>query len=76
MKWSLSLAIAVILTVMVWTAFYLTFPSEPLSAMETVFVLAVFYGLTWLGRWAWRRGRPRRQAGATAEPANSGAEPK
>ncbi|WP_282606321.1 hypothetical protein [Pelagibius sp. Alg239-R121] len=45
MKWSIDLAVAVALTVFVWTAFYLTFPNEPLGAGETVFVLAVFYGL-------------------------------
>jgi hypothetical protein len=57
-KWSLDLAIAVALTVVVWTVLYQTFPSEPLSAMETVFVLAVLYGLTKLGRLAWKRWGP------------------
>ena len=55
MKWSLDLGIAVALTVLVWVAFHATFPSEPLSAMETAFVLAVLYGAVKLARWAWRR---------------------
>lgn len=55
MKWSLDLAIAVALTVLVWAGFYFTFPNEPLSAMETTFILALLYGLTKLGHWAWNR---------------------
>ena len=55
MKWSLDLGIAVGLTVVVWSVFYFTFPSEPFSAMETVFVLVVLFGLTKLGHWAWNR---------------------
>lgn len=55
MKWSLDLGIAVALTVLVWAAFYFTFPSEPFSAMETVFVLVVLYGVVKLTRWAWQR---------------------
>ena len=55
MKWSLDLGIAVALTVLVWAAFYATFPSEPFSAMETVFVLVVLYGAVKLTRWAWQR---------------------
>ena len=45
MKWSLDLGIAAALTVLVWAAFYFTFPDAPLGVAETVFVLAVFYGL-------------------------------
>lgn len=45
MKWSLDLGIAVALTVIVWAALYFTFPNEPLGLTETVFILAVFYGL-------------------------------
>ncbi len=54
-KWSVDLGIAVALTVLVWTGFYLTFPSEALTLTETVFVLAVFFGLTKLVRLAWKR---------------------
>lgn len=52
MKWSLDLGISVALTVIVWSAFYFTFPNEPLGAAETVFVLAVFFGLVKLYRLA------------------------
>ena len=52
MKWSLDLGISVALTVVVWSAFYFIFPSEPLGGAETVFVLAVFYGLLKLVRLA------------------------
>ncbi len=55
MKWSLDLGIAVVLTVLIWTGFYFIFPSEPLTAIETVFVLAVTYGLVKLLRLAWKR---------------------
>ncbi|WP_340117478.1 hypothetical protein [Pelagibius sp. 7325] len=55
MKWSQDLGIAVALTVVVWSAFYFTFPSEPFSAMETIFVLVVLFGLTKFGHWAWNR---------------------
>lgn len=55
MKWSLDLGIAVALTVIVWTAFYFTFPSEPFAALETAFLLAVLFGLVKLARWVWRR---------------------
>ena len=58
MKWSLDIVIAVVLTVLVWTGFYAAFPSEPLSAMETVFVLAVIYGLVKLSRLIWKRWGP------------------
>lgn len=44
-KWSLDLGIAVALTVLVWAALYFTFPDAPLGVAETVFILAVFYGL-------------------------------
>jgi hypothetical protein len=54
-KWSLDLAIAVALTVVVWAGFYFAFPNEPFSAMETVFILVVLYVLTKLGHWAWNR---------------------
>jgi hypothetical protein len=63
MKWSLDLGIAVGLTVLVWTAFYLAFPSEPFSAAETAFVLAVLYGLVKLCRWAWTRWGVKPKAG-------------
>ncbi len=57
-KWSVDLGIAVALTVLVWTGFYLTFPSEALTLTETVFVLVVLYGLTKLVRLAWKRWGP------------------
>lgn len=63
MKWSLDIVIAVVLTVLVWTGLYLTFPSEPLTAMETVFVLAVLYGLAKLARLTWKRWGPSLKAG-------------
>ena len=63
MKWSLDLVIAVALTVLVWASFYFTFPSEPLSAMETVFVLAVIVGVTKLVRLGWQRWRRKAKAG-------------
>jgi len=65
-KWSLDLGIAVGLTVLVWTGFYLTFPSEPLTALETVFVLTVLFGITKLARWAWIRWGPALLAAARA----------
>ena len=52
MKWSLDLGIAVALTVIVWSALYFTFPNEPLGLAETVFILAVFYGLVKLAQLA------------------------
>jgi hypothetical protein len=64
MTWSLELGIAVALTVVVWSAFTLVFPSDPLGAGETVFVLAVFYGMVKLLRWAWGRWSLRPKAGA------------
>ena len=63
MKWSLDIAIAVVLTVLIWTGFYVTFPSEPLGATETVFVLAVIYGLVKLARLIWKRLGPALKAG-------------
>lgn len=58
MRWSVDLGIAVVLTVLVWTGLHQTFPSEPLTATETVFVLAVLYGVTRLLRLAWKRWGP------------------
>lgn len=55
MKWSLDLAIAVALTVIVWSALYFAFPNDPLELAETVFVLAVFYGLVKLVQMAKKR---------------------
>ena len=66
MKWSLDIGIAAGLTVLVWFAFYLTFPSDPLGAAETAFVLAVFYALVKLCRWAWARRSIRPGAGTEA----------
>ena len=63
MKWSLDLTIAVVLTVLIWTGFYFAFPSEPFSALETVFVLAVIYGLVKLAHLAWNRWGPAAKAG-------------
>lgn len=63
MKWSVDLAVAVALTVLVWAGFYVTFPSRPLSATETVFVLVVLYVLTKLGHLAWQRWGPAAKAG-------------
>lgn len=66
MKWSLDLAIAVALTVVVWAGFYFTFPNEPFSATETVFILVVLYGLTKLGHLAWNRWGAARPPGKSA----------
>ena len=63
MKWSLDLGIALALTVLMWTGFYLTFPSEPLSVAETIVVLTVIYGLVKLLRLAWKRWGPAMKAG-------------
>ena len=63
MKWSLDIVIAVVLTVLIWTGFYFTFPSEPLKAAETVFILAVIYGLVKILRLAWKRWGPALKAG-------------
>jgi hypothetical protein len=67
-KWSLDLGIAVGLTVLVWTGFYVTFPSDPFSAMETVFVLVVLFGLTKLVHWAWKRWGPSARSGKAGPP--------
>ena len=55
MKWSLDLAVAAGLAVAVWSGFYVLFPSDPLTAGETLFVVVVLYGLTKAAFWAWRR---------------------